>query len=83
MQQQHFGRSGGEGEVGGGVGGGGGITQRVFESSTEVMYLQRCLVVTLLVPRKTTGVSAHVLCHTSYNHAPVYSVTFFAAIIYT
>ena len=40
---------------------------------TEVVYLQRCLVVTWLVPRETAAVSGHVLC-TPYSHAPVCSV---------
>ena len=35
----------------------------------EVVYLQRCLVVTQLVPRETAAVSAHVVC-TPYSHAP-------------
>ena len=33
-----------------------------FWISTEAVYLQRCLVVTWLVPRETAAVSAHVLC---------------------
>ena len=45
---------------------------------TEVLHLQRYLVVTWLVPRQTAAVSAHVLC-TSYNRAPAYSVTSFGA----
>ena len=40
-----------------------------FWISTEVVYLQRCLVVTWLVPRETAAVSAHVLWP-PYNHAP-------------
>ena len=39
-------------------------------------WLQCHLVFTLLVPRETAAISAHVLC-TPYNHAPVYSVTLF------
>ena len=39
-----------------------------------MVYCQRCLVVTWLVPRKTAAVSAQVLC-TPYNHAPVNAVT--------
>ena len=46
---------------------------------TKVVYLQRCLVVTWLVPRETDAVSAQVLS-TPYNHAPVYSVSLFEAI---
>ena len=41
-------------------------------------WLQRCLVVTRLAPRETAAVSAQFL-RTPYNHAPVYSVTFFEA----
>ena len=41
-----------------------------FRISAEVVYLQRYLVVTRLVPRETAAVSAHVLC-APYNHAPV------------
>ena len=41
--------------------------------SIEVVYLQRCLVVTWLIPHETAAVSAHVLC-TPCNHAPVYNV---------
>ena len=40
-----------------------------FSVSTEVVYVQRCLVVTWLVPGETAAVSAHILC-TPYNHAP-------------
>ena len=40
----------------------------------EMLYLQRCLVVTWRVSRETAAVSAQVLC-TPYNHSPVYSVT--------
>ena len=47
-----------------------------------MVYLQRCLVVTWLVPRKTAAVSAHVLC-TPYNHAQVYCVTFLEAALDT
>ena len=39
-------------------------------------WLQRCLVVTRLVPRETSAVSAHVLC-IPYNHTTDYSVTLF------
>ena len=39
---------------------------------TEVVYSQRCLVVTWLVPRETAAFSAHALC-TSYTPAPVYT----------
>ena len=45
-----------------------------FWISTEVVYVQRCLVVTWLVPRETGAFSEHVLC-AQYNHAPVYNVT--------
>ena len=45
-----------------------------FLVSTEVMYLQRCLVVTWLVPRETAAISPHVLC-ARYSHAPVYRAT--------
>ena len=45
---------------------------------TEVVYLQRCLVVTWLVPLETAAVSAHVL-FTPHNHAPMYNVTSFQA----
>ena len=38
----------------------------------------RTLFITWLVLHETDAVSAHVLC-TSYNHVPVYSVTFFRA----
>ena len=38
--------------------------------STEVLYLQRSLVVIWLVPRETAAVSVHGMC-TPYNHAPV------------
>ena len=44
-------------------------------------WLQRCLVVTWLVPRETAAVSAHVLCRL-YNHARVYSVTLFEATLH-
>ena len=44
--------------------------------STKVVYLQRYLIITLLVPHETAAVSPQVLC-TPYIHAPVYSVTFF------
>ena len=47
-----------------------------FGISVELVYLQRCSVVTWLVPREAVAVSAQVLC-TSYNHAPVYSATSF------
>ena len=47
--------------------------------STNVMYLQRCLVVIRLGPREIDAVSAQVLS-TPYNHAPVYSVSLFEAI---
>ena len=47
---------------------------RYFWVSTEMMYLQRCSVVTWLVPHETAAVSAHVP-YTPYNHAPVYCVT--------
>ena len=40
-----------------------------FGTSTEVVYLQRCLVVTWLVPRGPAPISAHVLC-TPYDHTP-------------
>ena len=49
--------------------------------SIEVVYLQRYLVVTWLVPHETAAVLAHVLC-TPYNHAQVYNrnnVTLFEA----
>ena len=46
--------------------------------SMFVMFLA-CLV-TSLVPRETAAVSAQILC-TAYNHARVYSVTLFEAII--
>ena len=36
-----------------------------------MVYLQRCLNVTWLVPRETAAVSAQLLC-TPYNDAPVY-----------
>ena len=46
-----------------------------FAISIEVLYSQRCLFVTWLVPRhNTAAVSVHVLC-TPYNHAPVYGAT--------
>jgi len=41
-----------------------------------LVYWQRYLVVTWLVPRETVAVSAQVLC-TSYSQAPLYSVTSF------
>ena len=41
--------------------------------STQEVYLQRCLVVTWLVPRGTVAVAEHVLRKT-YNYAPVYVV---------
>ena len=44
----------------------------------EVVYLQRCLIVTRLVPRETAVVSAHVL-RIPHNHAQVYSVIVFEA----
>ena len=44
--------------------------------STEVMYWQRYLVVTWLVPPETAAASVHSLC-SPYNHAPVYSITSF------
>ena len=47
-----------------------------FWISTEALYLQRCLVVTWLMPRKTAAVSAHVLC-IPYRDAPAYDVTWF------
>ena len=50
----------------------------MFWISSEVVYLQCCLVVAWLVPRETAAVLAHVLC-TPYSHAPVYSVTSFKA----
>ena len=34
----------------------------LFSISTEVVYLQRCLVITWLVPWETAVISAHVLC---------------------
>ena len=40
-----------------------------FGTSTEVVYLHRCFVVTWLVPRGTAPISAHVLC-TPYDHTP-------------
>ena len=40
---------------------------------TQLAFLQRCLVVTWLVPRQTAAISAHVLC-TPYSHAPRCSV---------
>ena len=43
-----------------------------------LVYSQCYLVVTWLVPHETAAASVHVLC-TSYNHAPVYSVTSFEA----
>ena len=46
-----------------------------FSVCIEVVYIQRYWDVTWLVPRET-AVSAHVLC-APYNHAPVYSVTYF------
>ena len=45
----------------------------VFWISTEVACLQRCLVVTWLVPCKTAAVLVPVL-YTPCNHVPVYSV---------
>ena len=39
-----------------------------------MVYVQRCLVVTWLVPRETGAFSEHILC-AQYSHAPVYSVT--------
>ena len=47
-----------------------------------MVYLQRYLVVTWLVPRKTAAVSAHVLC-TPYDHAQVYCVTLLEAVLDT
>ena len=44
-----------------------------FSISTEVVYLQRSLVVTWLVTRKTAAVWAHELC-TPYNQAQVYTL---------
>ena len=41
---------------------------------TSVGYLQRCLIVTWMVPHETAAVSAHVLC-TPYNHAPCHVTT--------
>ena len=46
------------------------FTQGIFLVSTEGVYLQCCLVVTWLVPRKTVAMSVHVL-RAPYNHAPV------------
>ena len=40
----------------------------------EMVYLQCCLVVTLLAPCETAAILAHIMC-TPYSHAPVYSVT--------
>ena len=51
---------------------------RAFGISNEVVCLQRCLVVTCLVPGDSSAVSGHVL-YTPYHHAPVYSVTLLAA----
>ena len=45
-----------------------------FWKSAEVVYVQRCLIVTWLVPRRPAAVSAHVLC-TSYNHPPCYDTS--------
>ena len=42
-----------------------------FRISVEVVYLQRYLVVTWLVPRDIAAISVHVPC-TAYSHAPVY-----------
>ena len=53
------------------------LGRRYTESSVcqmNVVYLQRCLVVTWLMPHETASVSAHVLC-TLYGHVSVYSVT--------
>ena len=49
------------------------FTHCVFLLSAKVMYVQRCLVVTWLVPHETAAVSVHVL-NTSYKYAPVYIV---------
>ena len=49
-----------------------------FWISTEVVYLQRYLVVTWLMPREATAVLVHILCP-PYSHAPVYSGTSFEA----
>ena len=46
--------------------------------STEVVYLQRYLVVTWLVLRETAAVSARVLC-TPYNHTRVYNASSYRA----
>ena len=53
--------------------------QACFWISTEVVYLQCCLVVTTwLVPCETAAISVQVLC-TPCGHAPVYNVTSFEA----
>ena len=49
-----------------------------FQISTVLVYSQRCLVVTCLVPREIAAVSAHGLC-TPFTHASVCSVTLFKA----
>ena len=48
------------------------VPERVFEYPPK--WLQRCLVVTWLVPRETVVISAQVL-FPPYNHAPVHSFT--------
>ena len=45
-----------------------------FTARFECTPKWRNLVITLLMPRETAAVQAHVLC-TPYNHAPVYSIT--------
>ena len=45
---------------------------RISDTSRPPMwYLQRCLVVTWLVPRETAAVLAHVF-YTPYTYAPIY-----------
>ena len=50
------------------------MVQHVFEYPPK--WLQLCSVVTWLVTCETAAILAHVL-RTSYNHAPVYSITLF------
>ena len=48
------------------------FTQSIL-NSTQVVYLQHCLVVTWLVPPETAAILAHILW-TPYSHAPVCNV---------
>ena len=45
----------------------------IFFNSPKWCIWQHCSVVARLVPRETVAFSAHVMCGTPYNHAPVCS----------